>query len=160
MCCAGQAYQFTQEAIVKLPPFQIGASTPGASSAPPAQSRLDPNDVVLLNLYSRAYCAYIDRPNKKLHLYLFFKYGLLCTPSLTCLNRSQFRSFNSIPVFQRLDRNGEGFGAITGSSPSERVVLLLLFDHQHSAFHGTLCFVEMCHTCRSQVYGHELRSKD
>jgi hypothetical protein len=71
-----QAYQFTQEAIVKLPPFQIGASTPGASSAPPARSRLDPNDVVLLNLYSRAYCAYIDRPNKKLHLYLFFKSAL------------------------------------------------------------------------------------
>eukprot|EP00884_Botryococcus_braunii_P003056 jgi/Botrbrau1/12751/Bobra.67_1s0110.1 len=68
-----QAYQFTQEAIVKLPPFQIGASTPGASSMPPAQSRLDPDDVVLLNLYSRAYCAYIDRPNKKLYLYLFFK---------------------------------------------------------------------------------------
>lgn len=68
-----QAYQFASDGLVKLPPFQIAASTPGATPAPPAASRLDPASVRLLAAYGRAYCAFLDRPGLRLLLYRLFK---------------------------------------------------------------------------------------
>ncbi|KAK9835222.1 hypothetical protein WJX81_006819 [Elliptochloris bilobata] len=68
-----QGYQFAAEGLVKLPPFQIAASTPGATPAPPAASRLDPAAVRLLALYGRAYCAFLDRPGRRVLLYRLFR---------------------------------------------------------------------------------------
>ena len=59
--------------MAKLPPFQIAASTPPATQHPPAPSRLDPADVSLLSVYARVYCAYLDRPARRLLLYRFYK---------------------------------------------------------------------------------------
>ena len=58
---------------MKLAPFQIGASTPSAQPAPPAASVLDPADITLLTAYQRVYCAYCDRPARRLLLYRFYK---------------------------------------------------------------------------------------
>ena len=68
-----QGYQFAADGLVKLPPFQIAASTPGATPAPPAASRLDPKAVKLLALYGRAYAAFLDRPGRRLLLYRLFR---------------------------------------------------------------------------------------
>ncbi len=67
-----QGYQFTPTAAAKLPPFQIAASTPTGTTTPPAVSRLEPADVALLTMYSRVYCAYVDRHARRLLLYRFY----------------------------------------------------------------------------------------
>lgn len=67
-----QGYQFTAKGVAKLPPFQIAASTPAATPSPPAASRLDPADISLLTMYGRVYCAYLNRPARRLLLYRFY----------------------------------------------------------------------------------------
>jgi hypothetical protein len=81
-----QAYQWARAGVAKLPPFQIAASTPPATQHPPAPSRLDPADVSLLSVYARVYCAYLDRPARRLLLYRFYKCGMLCCPSFDSLH--------------------------------------------------------------------------
>ncbi|KAK9802594.1 hypothetical protein WJX73_009763 [Symbiochloris irregularis] len=68
-----QAYQFREDGgTVKLPPFQIGAVTPGGTPTPPAASRLDPSALWVVVLYGRIYCAYLDRRLRRLHLHRFY----------------------------------------------------------------------------------------
>ncbi|KAK9823149.1 hypothetical protein WJX72_000636 [[Myrmecia] bisecta] len=68
-----QAYQFTSEGIIKLPPFQIAATTPQDSARAPPLSHLDPDDIRLMTMYGRIYCSYIDRREQRLYLYRFYK---------------------------------------------------------------------------------------
>jgi hypothetical protein len=58
--------------ITKLPPFQIAASIPSASMNPPAMPHLTAEDVHLVALYGRVYCAYMDFQAGRLQLYRFY----------------------------------------------------------------------------------------
>lgn len=72
--CRAQAYQVTNDAVLKLPPFQLGpsASQQASPKSGPSQ-RVSPQDVTVLTIYGRIYCAHIDRQHKRLLLYRFFK---------------------------------------------------------------------------------------
>jgi len=77
-----QGYQFAADGVAKLPPFQIAAASPGATPAPPAASRLDPACVRLLTLYGRPYCAFADRPGRRLLLYRLFRDAVVLARSV------------------------------------------------------------------------------
>lgn len=64
-----QAYQFASEGILRMPPFQIGAAA-GSGGAPPAP---DPAAVSILTMYARVYCTVLDRRERRLSLYRFYK---------------------------------------------------------------------------------------
>ena len=62
--------------ITKLPPFQIAASNSPAKADPSAaMPHLDAQDVHLMTLYGRVYCAYLDVQAGKLLLYRFYSYA-------------------------------------------------------------------------------------
>ncbi|KAL3156053.1 hypothetical protein ABBQ32_013041 [Trebouxia sp. C0010 RCD-2024] len=69
-----QAYQVTNDAVLKLPPFQLGpsASQQASPKSGPSQ-RVSSQDIRILTIYGRIYCAHIDHPHKRLVLYRFFK---------------------------------------------------------------------------------------
>ena len=79
-CCTAherqllQAYQFTLEGIIRLPPFQELSGSPSATaSAPSATAGLDLDAVSVLTLYSKVYCAVLDRAGRRLLLHRFYK---------------------------------------------------------------------------------------
>ena len=69
-----QAYQFSSDGILRLPPFQLISSKASASGGPPQHSPVDSGMVSILTLYSRVYCAILERKERCLSLYRFYKY--------------------------------------------------------------------------------------
>ena len=69
-----QAYQIGLDAVIRLAPFQIAASTPSLGSrATSTQRKIDAEAIIILSLYSAAYCGIIDFQEKKLTLHQVFK---------------------------------------------------------------------------------------
>lgn len=72
--CRTQAYQVTNDAVLKLPPFQLGTSaSPQASPKSGLSQRIVPPDVKVLTMYGRIYCAHVNHQQQRLVLYRFFK---------------------------------------------------------------------------------------
>lgn len=72
--CRAQAYQVTNDAVLKLPPFQLGTSASlQASPKSGLSQRIVPQDIKVLTMYGRIYCAHIDHQQQRLVLYRFFK---------------------------------------------------------------------------------------
>lgn len=71
---AEQAYQVTNDAVLRLPPFQLGpsASRQASPKAGPSQ-RVSSKNIKLLTMYGRIYCAHIDYRQRRLALYRFYK---------------------------------------------------------------------------------------
>lgn len=71
---AKQAYQVTNDAVLRLPPFQLGprASRQASPKAGPSQ-HVSPKDIKVLTMYGRIYCAHIDYRQQRLALYRFYK---------------------------------------------------------------------------------------
>lgn len=71
---AEQAYQVTNDAVLRLPPFQLGpsASRQASPKAGPSQ-RVSSKDIKVLTMYGRIYCAHIDYRQQRLALYRFYK---------------------------------------------------------------------------------------
>ncbi len=71
---AEQAYQVTNDAMLRLPPFQLGpsASKQASPKAGPSQ-RVSSKDIKVLTMYGRIYCAHIDHQQRRLALYRFYK---------------------------------------------------------------------------------------
>ncbi|KAA6415277.1 MAG: hypothetical protein FRX49_13639, partial [Trebouxia sp. A1-2] len=69
-----QAYQVTNDAVLRLPPFQLGpsASRQASPKAGPSQ-RVSSKDIKVLTMYGRIYCAHIDYRQQRLALYRFYK---------------------------------------------------------------------------------------
>ncbi len=71
---AEQAYQVTNDAVLRLPPFQLGpsASRQASPKGGPSQ-RVSSKDIKVLTMYGRIYCAHIDYRQRRLALYRFYK---------------------------------------------------------------------------------------
>ena len=71
---AEQAYQVTNDAVLRLPPFQLGpsASRQASPKAGPSQ-RVSSGDIKVLTMYGRIYCAHSDYRQRRLALYRFYK---------------------------------------------------------------------------------------
>lgn len=64
----------TSVAVLKLPPFQLGTNaSPQASPKPGVSQRIVPQDVKVLTIYGRIYCAHVDHLQQRLVMYRFFK---------------------------------------------------------------------------------------
>ncbi|KAL0036895.1 hypothetical protein WJX77_003973 [Trebouxia sp. C0004] len=83
-----QAYQVTNDAVLRLPPFQLGpsASRQASPKAGPSQ-RVSSKDIKVLTMYSRIYCAHIDYRQRRLALYRFYKDAVMLQHSYEIFSR-------------------------------------------------------------------------
>ncbi|KAL0046520.1 hypothetical protein WJX82_002723 [Trebouxia sp. C0006] len=83
-----QAYQVTNDAVLRLPPFQLGpsASRQASPKAGPSQ-RVSSGDIKVLTMYGRIYCAHIDYRQRRLALYRFYKDAVILQHSYEIFSR-------------------------------------------------------------------------
>ena len=71
---AEQAYQFSNDGVLRLPPFQLGPRlTQQVGPKAGGSNRVAAKDVKVLTIYGRVYCAHTDYKQRRLSLYRFFK---------------------------------------------------------------------------------------